>query len=299
MTFSISDLEQLSGISTHTIRIWERRYNALKPDRSAGNTRFYNDNQLRRLLNIVSLVNSGVKISKACTIEESEMDTYLQNEMDKDISNKLHFDNYVNKLIKYGFDYNENLINTLLSDCIGNYGVTETYKSVIYPLLIRLGIMWRTDVYCPSQEHFLTSIIRQKLFRAIDSLPVNPNAKQSWLLFLPEDEDHDIGLLFANYLLRLYGYHVIYLGPKVPISSVAHAAQKNSISNALVFFIKSRSLTETKVYLGELSTIFKTSKINLAGNVKFIENLELGQNINWLKTLNEFEQIINSAKDAK
>ncbi len=299
MTFSISDLEQLSGISTHTIRIWERRYNALKPDRSAGNTRFYNDNQLRRLLNIVSLVNSGVKISKACTIEESEMDTYLQNEMDKDISNKLHFDNYVNKLIKYGFDYNENLINILLSDCIANYGVTETYKSVIYPLLIRLGIMWRTDVYCPSQEHFLTSIIRQKLFSAIDSLPLNPNAKQSWLLFLPEDEDHDIGLLFANYLLRLNEYHVIYLGPKVPISSVAHAVQKNPISNALVFFIKSRSLTETKVYLGELSTIFKTSKINLAGNVKFIENLELGQNINWLKTLNEFEQIINSAKDAQ
>lgn len=298
MIFSISDLEQLSGISTHTIRIWERRYRALEPERSAGNTRFYNDNQLRKLLNIVTLVNAGVKISKACSLEEAEIDTFLKNEMDKTISKTLHFENYINQLVKYGFEYNEGQINELLTDAINNFGMTETYKNVIYPLLIRLGLMWRRDVFCPSQEHFLTSLIRQKLFAVIDGLPINSNTKQSWLLFLPEDEDHDIGLLFANYLLRLNGHQVIYLGPKVPITALDYALLKNPISNALLFFIKSRSFPETKKYLDDLSEIFKTPKIHLAGNVKFIEQLELNQNINWFKTLNEFEQTINNTKNA-
>ena len=299
MNFSISDLEHLTGISTHTIRIWERRYNALTPIRSEGNTRLYDDNQLRRLLNIVSLVQSGLKISKACSLNDQEIDKLLGWEIEKTVSDDLQFEYYVNQLLNFGIEYNEKGIDSLLTHCINKYSVPETYKHIIYPLLVRLGLMWQKDNYCPSQEHFLTSIIKQKLFAAIDKLPLPQNSKNNWLLFLPEDEDHDIGLIFANYLLRLSGQKVTYLGPRVPLISVKNVIIKSNITNILLFMVKGRSLNEIKDYLTELSKIFNKSKIQLAGNTKLLNELDMHENVNLFRSLDEFEHIIKSVNNAE
>ena len=292
LTFSISDLEQLAGISNHTIRIWERRYKALTPARSSGNTRLYSNDQLRRLLNIVSLVQTGLKISSVCALDEAGIENLLKKEMDKTISKNEKYEYYTSQLISAGFDYNEVQVNNLFSKCVRDFGIPETYKNVIYPLLVRLGLMWRMDKFCPSQEHFLTSIIRQKIFTAIDGLPFKIENKASWLLFLPEDEDHDIGLLLANYLLRAAGHKVIYLGPKVPLDAVKNVVSKNNMDNLLLFMVKNRPLSDIKEYLSELSTNFTGSKIHLAGSANLLDGLEPNPNINRFRSLEEFEQII-------
>lgn len=294
MLYSISDLEQLTGVHVHTIRIWERRYNALTPMRSAGNTRFYDDVQLRRLLNIVSLSQSGLKISQVCAMTETEMDQLLKQEMDLTIAEESHFEYYISRLLSFGLSYNEAKFNALISGCMEKYGIPVSYKQVIYPLLIRLGLMWRRDNVCPAQEHFLSNLIRQKLFTAIDALPVNPNRGGSWLLFLPEDEDHDIGLLFASYLLKAAGQKVIYLGGRVPVDSLIDVAKNAKVDQLLLFMVRSRPVTEANNYIAELSALFSTAKINLAGNARLIGELELKDNINWLQSIGEFEQTIKN-----
>lgn len=298
MTYSIADLEQLSGVSAHNIRIWERRYNALDPMRSSGNTRLYNDDQLRRLLNIISLNQAGIKISNACSLNETEMYNLLQKEIDKTISSDKQFEYYISQIISNGFIYNEQKVDRLISQCLATHGVLKTYKNVIYFLLVRLGLMWRKDSICPSQEHFLSSLIRQKLFSSINELPPVVDPKSTWLLFLPEDEDHDIGLLLANYLLRAAGHRVIYLGAKVPLNAVNNAWKACKPDNVLLFITRSYPLKDAESYLDQLSIALDKVPTYLSGNSKLIASLKLKENITWLQNIQEFENVIKTAQDA-
>jgi len=298
MNYSISDLEQLSGVQVHTIRIWERRYNALEPMRSAGNTRSYNDDHLRRLLNIVSISQTGLKISQVCALSEKEMNDLLKKEIDQTISSIANFEYYISQLLKYGLVYNEFEFDRLISKCILKYGMTDTYKQVMYPLLVRLGLMWRKDNLCPAQEHFLSNIIRQKLYSAINNIPPVSMVKSSWLLFLPEDEGHDIGLLFANYILKLAGHQVIYLGSRVPLDSIKDAMEYNQIQHMLLFMVRNRPVENANEYFNELSTKFPETRIHLAGNTKLISELKLAENINWFQSIIEFEQTIINISNA-
>lgn len=298
MRYSISDLEQLSGVQTHTIRIWERRYNALEPMRSAGNTRFYDDNHLRRLLNIVGLSQSGLKISQVCALSEIEMDNLLKQEIDHTLSQDARFEYFISQSLNYGLVYNEYEFDRLLNTCLAEYGMITTYKNVIYPLLVRLGLMWRRDHICPAQEHFLSNIIRQKLFAAINNLPVKSTNEPSWLLFLQEDEDHDIGLLFANYLLKQAGKKVIFLGGRVPMESLKDAMQQNNAGHMLLFMVRSRPVIDADAYLNELSTSFKHVNIHLAGNGKLIGELKLNTNVNWFHSIEELEFLIKNTPHA-
>lgn len=294
MKYSISDLEQLSGVQTHTIRIWERRYHALQPMRSPGNTRFYDDHQLRRLLNIVGISQSGLKISQVCALSDSEIDGLLKQEIDHTVSIDARFEYYISQLLNYGMVYDEFKVDQLISKCICDFGMSDAYKHVIYPLLVRLGLMWRRDSICPAQEHFLSNLIRQKLFAAINELPRTELTTSSWLLFLPEDEDHDISLLFASYMLRLSGHKVIYLGGKVPLEALKEAIVCNRPENMLLFMIRSRPAGHANEYLKMLVTNFQGTNIHLAGNRKLIAELELKSEINWIKTIEEFELTLNT-----
>jgi len=293
MRYSISDLEQLSGVQTHTIRIWERRYQALEPLRSEGNTRFYNDNHLRRLLNIVGLSQTGMKISQVCALSEMEMDVLLAQEIDN-TSKEHHFEYYISQLLNYGLVYDEFHFDELISRCIEEHGLVKSYQSVIYPLLVRLGLMWRRDHICPAQEHFLSNIIRRKLFASIDHIPLNKTFQSTWVLFLPEDEDHEIGLLFASYLLRSAGQRVIYLGAKVPLESLKETMSGVEVDYLMLFMVRNRPLSVAEQYLQELSDLYPQRKIHISGNGKLIADLKLPANMNWLKSIQDFELIIKN-----
>jgi DNA-binding transcriptional MerR regulator/methylmalonyl-CoA mutase cobalamin-binding subunit len=293
MHYSISDLEQLSGIQAHTIRMWEQRYNALVPHRSAGNTRYYDDEHLVKLLNIVSIHQKGLKISKICALSQDAIHHLIEEDIQETVSKNQQFEFYITQLLNFGMSYNEAAFDNLLSKCINDNTLTETYSSVIYPMLVRLGLMWRKDSICAAQEHFLTNIIRQKICAAINDLPVPSSDKKTWVLFLPQDEEHEIGVLFANYLLRQAGKRVIYLGSRVPLSSVKEVVKLNKVDSLMLFMVQAKLTNEAQKYIDEISVAFKKTKIYLAGSQKLIENIQLPKGIQWLRGINEFEVLVN------
>lgn len=294
MTYSISDLERLSGVHSHTIRIWEQRYSALKPMRSEGNTRYYDDQQLKKLLNIVSLNQAGYKISKICGFSDQKVNDLLDEQFPpKLIDSSTEF--YISKLLKHGLEFNEFNFSKEMDNCISDLGILEAYRKVIYPLLVRLGLMWRKDNICPAQEHFISNLIRQKLFVVInDTSGSNPKSK-TWLLFLPEDEDHDIGLLLAYYMLKHYQQVVIYLGSKVPLSSLKAVFSTTNVDHVLFFMTTTRMEDAAQNYINQLSETCKEVQIHLAGNNSVIEKLKNIDHISWFKTLDEFEQSIQKS----
>jgi MerR family transcriptional regulator, light-induced transcriptional regulator len=297
MIFSISDLQKFSGVQPQTIRMWEKRYNALQPIRSEGNTRYYDDDQLKRLLNIVSLNQAGLKISRICKLSNDEIHQMLGREIYKSTSNDKQIEYFISQLIHYALDYDGYTIDKILSDCIDQFGIQTTYKRIIYPLLIRVGLMWCQDSICPAQEHFLSGFIRQKLFTAINNIDAIPGSLDpTWLLFLPEDESHDIGLLFAHYLLRKSNQRVIYLGANVPFESLQEVMQNQQIEHMLFFFIRVRPVSEAEQYLKRLRNTFKNASIYFSGNPKLIHDLQFDPPINRLKTVEEFEAAIERTK---
>lgn len=287
--FSISQLAQFSGIKAHTIRMWEQRYNALQPNRSEGNTRYYDNAQLRRLLNIVSLMRGDYKVSELCVLDDERL-FKMVGEFKSIGTNDEADDYFVSQLISAGMSYDAPLFGKIFSQSIRRYGMKETYLRVIYPMLVRIGIMWSGDAMPPAPEHFISNLVRQKLFSAIDSLPNERSASDSWLLFLPENELHEIGLLFAHYLIRLSGRKVVYLGSNVPLESLSLAIAETLPAN-LLLFLAHRDLPATvQEYLENLENQFMGKNIFVAGEKEFTDQLKGGKKIHFLSTVDDLEK---------
>ena len=290
--YTISDLEQLSGIKAHTIRIWEKRYKALKPKRSLGNTRYYDDGQLRKLLNIVSLSETGKKISELFAMPETNLNALLQEQMEKTKSTDLQFEYFISQLIVAGLNYDETTFEKHYSAALVRYGMRSAYVNIIHPMLVRIGLIWGKDELCPAQEHFLSNIILQKIHASIDGLPSPATNRRRWLLFLPDGESHEIGLLFSNYIIRATGQKTIYLGSNVPFDALKESVMDVQPTDILFFFIKNRSGEEAQNYLKGISKVGKNRNIHLAGNFKLISKLKLGKNIYWIQSVQELERLL-------
>ena len=182
--FSISQLAQFSGIKPHTIRIWEQRYDALKPERSEGNTRYYDDKQLRRLLNIVSLIEQGHKVSQLCSMSSDTLFSMIRDSGRIDSNDTAEY--YINQLIAAGMSFDSGHFEHILSLSFSAYGIRDTYKTVIYPLMNRIGLLWASDILPTTSEHFISNIFHQKLSASIDSLPLPDSTKKTWFLFISD-----------------------------------------------------------------------------------------------------------------
>jgi hypothetical protein len=241
----------------------------------------------------VSLSQAGLKISKICKLSDDEIHKILQGEIHKTTADDKQIEFFISQLIHYALDYDGYSIDKILSECIDLFGIQTTYKRIIYPLLIRVGLMWCQDSICPAQEHFLSGLIRQKLFTAINNIAATAGSHNStWLLFLPEDESHDIGLLFAHYLLRERDQRIIYLGANVPFESIQEVMQHQRIDHMLFFFIRVRPVSEAEEYLQRLWSNFNNVSIYFSGNSKLINELQFDPSINRLNTIEEFEAAI-------
>jgi DNA-binding transcriptional MerR regulator len=216
--FSIKDLENLSGIKAHTIRIWEKRYNVLEPMRSETNIRYYDIKNLQKLLSIVLLHNYGYKISKISTLSAEEFNK-LANDIISEKSAKNHAISTF-KIAMMNFDQTLffNTYNKLLSE--------KTFKDVFYsvfiPLMQELGYLWQTDTISPAHEHFITYLIKQKLLINTEKVQTLTPTKDDrvFVLFLPSNEIHELGIMYLNYEILLNGYQTIYLGESIPIESL-------------------------------------------------------------------------------
>lgn len=261
-SFSISQLARFSGIKAHTIRAWERRYAALNPDRSEGNTRKYTAAQLRRLLNIVSLIREKGMLAELCALSNAELEEKVKEQIRA--RPKEDLDYYITQLVSAGLDFDEDRFERILQYSLMQLGVHSTYINLLYPSLNRLGLMWSTRSVSPAQEHFISHLVSRKLNAIVDALPVHEATGETWLLFLPEDEFHETGLQMSNFILRHAGKRVIYLGGNVPLSSIGPTVKKTNAGHALFFWVRKEEEELQQAYLRKLAKVKELHRILVA-----------------------------------
>lgn len=219
-SFTIKDLENLSGIKAHTIRIWEQRYSFLKPNRTDTNIRFYSNDELKKLLNVALLNKFGFKISHIDKMNQEEInDKILSLNQQEALQERI-----VNTMIQNMVDLDMDAFEDELDDFITAKGIEKTISQIIFPFLEKIGILWLTNHINPGQEHLVTNIIRQKLIVGIESIRTAVKINKTVLLFLPETEYHELSLLFMNYMLKNKGVSTIYLGCSIPLKDVEYLA---------------------------------------------------------------------------
>lgn len=289
--FSISQLAQLSGIKAHTIRIWEQRYDALQPERSEGNTRYYSGNELRRLLNISSLSGTH-KVSDLCRMTNKELSALVKELYI--VPDTPEINPFVSQLIAAGTDFNQESFEHILNHCLLRFGTKKTYQDVLYPLLQRTGLLWAAQQMPPAHEHFMTQIIRQKLIIMADALPLPPPNAKRWILFLPEDEHHECGLLMASYILRSAGQKVYYFGGSIPQETLTLACKEIRPDALLLFFVHSDFPENFQSYLSEISKKTKIKNIFYCGSEQNLGEIKSFPNCKWLQKMEDLESQIET-----
>ncbi|MGN6647020.1 MAG: MerR family transcriptional regulator [Cytophaga sp.] len=290
--YSISDLEKLSGIKAHTIRIWEQRYNLLTPSRTDGNIRSYDDDQVRRLLNISTLIKLGIKISRISELTDIEINTLLESSIPQASGEDAKISVYIHKLIAAGLDYNEAEFDKTFKEVIKKYGMVACYQKIIYPMLVKIGMLWGTSEIIPAQEHFISSLLKQKLYHAIEKLPVPPPSAETWLLFLPEEEDHELGLLIANYLLRAANKRVIYLGQRVPYYNLAAVIADTEPDCLQYFVVRYHSPEWLQTLMNTMKKDFPGIKKYVCGAAWLAEQVKLPKDHTWISDIEKFMQLL-------
>ncbi len=249
--YQIADLEHLTGIKAHTIRIWEKRYNLIDPHRTDTNIRYYDNEHARKLLNISSLINAGYKISKIAVLSDEELNKLIL-ESAKAADEDGITGNLINTLTSSMLTYDEVSFEKTFSSSLTRLGMYNTFLKVIYPFLFRVGSLWRANETMPAQEHFASGIVRRKLMSAIDGLPSPSKKNKKFILFLPPNEWHEIGLLFAEYIIRSNGFAVVNLGQNVPYDNLLEVASTTKSSHAITFFISRRDADVIKLQIKQL-----------------------------------------------
>lgn len=261
-TYSIKDIEHLSGIKAHTLRIWEKRYNIIEPKRTLTNIRYYDDEDLKKILNISVLNRYGYKISNIANLPEKQLSYEILNLTNRYGDLSVQVENLIVAMVDFDKIYFENIF----TKSIIARGLEETMVKVIYPFFEKIGILWQTGNINPAQEHFISNLIRQKLIVAIDNLPEyqNHNAK-NFILFLPDGEWHELGLLFYSYFIKKSGHRVTYLGTSVPLQSVLDMKNFIQVDYLVTYTKVSQSNNEYEKYLYALAEGFGGESIYLLG----------------------------------
>lgn len=282
-TYSIKDLEKFTGIKAHTLRIWEKRYGVVEPERTPTNIRYYTDSDLKKLLNISILNRHGFKISDIVELSDDQMSEKILQ-----LTQRLYdAESQIESLVVSMIDVDENRFDKILTSAIIKLGFEQAVLKVIYPFFERIGMLWQVGSISPAQEHFMSNLIRQKLIVAIDGLATSavPGA-DTFLLFLPEGEWHEIGLLFTSYLIRKRGHHVVYLGQSVPFDNLPEIVRLRKCNRLFTQFIAAMDEEEVDKYIATMSETFPACLILVSGNqlqrretvlpsnVVFVRNME-------------------------
>ena len=259
-TYSIKELEKLSGIKAHTIRIWEKRHNIIQPERTETNIRFYSDEDLKKIINVSMLNNHGVKISKIAGMSFEEIKLKILDMT----STQTSASGYIEQLVVSMVDLDEEHFEKTLASVVKKFGFERTVLEAIYPFLEKIGILWQTKNITPAQEHFISNLIRQKIIAAIDDIPLAQRSKRKILLFLPEHELHELGLLFNYYLVKQAGFKVYYLGQNVPYEDLKAIVATHNPQTLVTSMIAPVS-GGTTAYLTRLSQQFPKQQILVSG----------------------------------
>lgn len=261
--FTIKDMENLSGIKAHTIRIWEQRYGFLKPQRTDTNIRNYSNEELKTILNISLLNKNGFKVSKLDKMDPAEISAKI---IELNTAGSVT-ERTINELVKLMVDLNVYAFDTVLREHIAEKGMEATVTMIIFPFLERIGLLWQTGRINPAQEHFVSNMIRQKLIVGIDNCPAIERPEKTILLFLPEGEHHEIGLLYINYLLRSRGVETIYLGANVPLKDAVFVLNLKKPDIAFMHLTTVINGQNFPEYIMEVSNCFSGTPVVVSGHL--------------------------------
>ena len=288
-SFTIKDLENLSGIKAHTIRIWEQRYSFLKPSRTGTNIRFYSNDELKTILNVALLNKYGFKISHIDKMNEGEIN-------DKIISlnqTEAQQERIVNLLIQHMIDLDIERFEDLIDSFIASRGIEKTISQIIFPYLQKIGILWLTNHINPAQEHLVTNIIRQKLIVGIEGIKSLIKIDKTVLLFLPEGEYHELSLLFMNFMLKCKGVNTIYLGCSIPINDVEYLVKLKKPDYLYTHLTTPGAKFNFDKFITEVSKKFAGTQIVISGQLTNSYEKKILPPINFKKSYAEVMEFVS------
>lgn len=289
--YSINDVEKLCGIKAHTIRIWEKRYAIIQPRRTETNIRYYLDEDLQKILNISLLNRNGYKISKIAKMTDGDIKLIVSELSDVTLESE---DN-LGALMHAMLELDEFKFNKILDHNIASKGFEITMHETVYPMMEKLSMMWVAGSIKGVHENFVANVIRRKTIVAIDqsSTEYCANAPKC-LIYLPENETHELSLLFLHFLLKDAGINVINLGAGVPLIDVLEGQRISKANFVFTIFNDSFSDAPLQPYLNELSKHLEDSTILISGYQTAIQNINVPYNVKVLKSLSEVKTFVKA-----
>lgn len=282
--YSISDLEKLSGIKAHTIRVWEQRYDIIQPKRTKTNIRYYQDEDLKLLLNIALLNKNGIKISKIAKMSNVEIAEKVAAISEINFEYGTQLDALTISMI----EMDEFKFDRIISTNIQQLGFERTMLEIIYPFLDKLSVLWLTGSINPVQENFMSYLIRQKLIVAINNLPLlQSKDTKKFVIYLPEGERQELSLLFMSYLLKSRRNHVIYLGQDISITDLTDACKIQNPDYLFTMITETFAKEPVQTYVDKLSETFPNCKVLLSGYQVVAQEVDPPANVEILKSLNQ------------
>ena len=287
-TYSIADLEKLSGIKSHTIRIWEKRYNIVSPERTDTNIRAYNDDQLKKILNISFLINNGLKISKIASLSLDELSTKVISLTSSTDS----FEAQINDFVICSLQFDEPLFDKTYNSLRKNHTLSYIYENIFIPTLRRIGALWSSGELFPAQEHFLSNLIKQKFYHAIEEAESTIKRGKKAYLFLPPWEDHDFALLYSNMVLKENGFDVVNVGKTISFESILQCVDKIKPDILFTTFIVGQKVTLLQKCCDDLYNHSNT-KLFFAGNPELLRLVNTHGKVFY--SLDEFDRFFNNS----
>ena len=285
-TYSIADLEKLSGIKSHTIRIWEKRYSIVSPERSDTNIRAYNDDQLKKILNVSFLINNGLKISKIASLSLDELTQKVVN-----LSTVAEgFEAQINDFVICSLQFDEPLFEKTYNKLREKHDLAFIYENVFIQTLRRIGALWSSGELFPSQEHFLSNLVKQKFYHAIEVAKSSAKRNKTAYLFLPPWEDHDFALLYANMVLKQSGFDVINVGKTISFESILQCIDKINPDLLFTTFIVGQKVTLLQKFCDDIKANTNT-KAFYAGNPNLLRLVNTHGRAFY--SLNDFDNYFN------
>jgi len=289
--YFIKDLENITGIKAHTIRIWEQRYNILEPKRTDTAVRYYEEDDLKFMLNVAILNQNGYKISKLAKLTREEIAKKCLSISET----SPEYESQINALTSAMLEFDEREFNKILSINILKMEMENCMIEIIFPFLSHVGVLWSAGSIHPAHEHFITNLIRQRLYVGIDNLAAHPNiGTRKFLLFVPSGEPHDIGLLFANYILRARGFEVIYLGTGLPIEDLNNIFKVHDPNFIFTSLTSMNSELPTQIYINAIAKSWPAKEIYITGpQVNKRNDLKMPENVVKVENPTHFIQLVD------
>lgn len=281
--YSIRDLEHLSGVKAHTIRIWEKRYGLLSPDRTDTNIRYYSDSDVRKILNVAMLIKNGYKISHIASFDESK----IQAEVIRINRQSSDPNKYIDQLMMLTVNLDSLGFEQLLDSIIREIDFRKTMEEIVFPFFERIGVLWQAGSIFTAHEHFVSNLIRNRLIREAGKFS-NDDSERLILFFLRENEWHELGLLYLNYLAAQAAFRCVYMGQSLPFDDLSNLLSAGKYDFICTSFVHAMEKPELEQYLVNLSLAFNSGKILVSGRQLGLNKPKLPSNVSIVKSSTDF-----------